>query len=71
MADVQESIEVLVIVHDSSNGTYEESKVGDGRVRSFDLTTKASGKAIELNYGIEEEKTFRLLIQIPSWKTKL
>ena len=32
MADVQESIEVLVIVHDSSDGTYEESKVGDGRV---------------------------------------
>ena len=56
------TIEVLVIVHNSSDGTFEESKVGDGRVRSFDLKTKASGKAIALNYGIEQSRGKYIMI---------
>src|SRR5688500_14325975 len=56
------NIEVLVIVHNSSDGTFEESKVGDGRVRSFDLKTKASGKAIALNYGIEQSRGKYIMI---------
>jgi cellulose synthase/poly-beta-1,6-N-acetylglucosamine synthase-like glycosyltransferase len=56
------NIEVLVIVHNSSDGTFEESKVGDGRVRSFDLKTKASGKAIALNYGIEQSRGEYIMI---------
>ncbi|MFY9967713.1 MAG: glycosyltransferase family 2 protein [Nitrososphaeraceae archaeon] len=56
------NIEVLVIVHNSGDGTFEESKVGDGRVRSFDLKTKASGKAIALNYGIEQSRGKYIMI---------
>jgi len=56
------NIEVLVIVHNSSDGTFEESKVGDERVRSFDLKTKASGKAIALNYGIEQSRGKYIMI---------
>jgi cellulose synthase/poly-beta-1,6-N-acetylglucosamine synthase-like glycosyltransferase len=56
------NIEVLVIVHNSSDGTFEESKVGDGRVRSFDLKTKASGKAIALNYGIKQSRGKYIMI---------
>ena len=46
----------------SSDGTFQESKVGDGRVRSFDLKTKASGKAIALNYGIEQSRGKYIMI---------
>lgn len=57
-----QNIEVLVIAHNSSDGTYEEAKVDDKRVRSFDLRTKASGKAIALNYGIEQSRGKYVLI---------
>jgi cellulose synthase/poly-beta-1,6-N-acetylglucosamine synthase-like glycosyltransferase len=57
-----QNIEVLVIAHNSSDGTHEKAKVNDKRVRSFDLRTKKSGKAIALNYAIEESRGNFVLI---------
>jgi biofilm PGA synthesis N-glycosyltransferase PgaC len=48
------NIEVLVISHNSTDGTYEEALVDDKRVRAFDFKTKKAGKSIALNYGIEQ-----------------
>jgi cellulose synthase/poly-beta-1,6-N-acetylglucosamine synthase-like glycosyltransferase len=50
------NIEVLVVVHNSDDMTYEEAQIDDKRVRVFNLRTKASGKAIALNYGIERSR---------------
>jgi biofilm PGA synthesis N-glycosyltransferase PgaC len=48
------NIEVLVIAHNSSDRTVEEAQqVANKAVRVFDLRTKAAGKSIALNYGIE------------------
>jgi poly-beta-1,6-N-acetyl-D-glucosamine synthase len=48
------NIEVLVIAHNSSDRTVEEAKkAADKRVKVFDLRTRAAGKSIALNYGIE------------------
>ena len=58
-----QNIEILVIAHNSSDGTYEAaSEISDNRVRAFDLNTKASGKAIALNYGIEQSRGDYVLI---------
>jgi biofilm PGA synthesis N-glycosyltransferase PgaC len=48
------NIEVIVISHNSTDRTYEEAaQVKDKRVRAFDLRTRAAGKSIALNYGID------------------
>jgi cellulose synthase/poly-beta-1,6-N-acetylglucosamine synthase-like glycosyltransferase len=57
-----QNIEVLVIAHNSIDRTYNEAKVDDKRVRSFNLKTKASGKAIALNYGVEQSRGKYILI---------
>lgn len=57
-----QNIEVLVIAHNSSDGTYKKASIADKRVRSFNLKTKASGKGIALNYGIEQSRGKCILI---------
>jgi cellulose synthase/poly-beta-1,6-N-acetylglucosamine synthase-like glycosyltransferase len=56
------NIEVLVIAHNSSDRTYEEAQVKDRRVRAFDLKTKAAGKSIALNYGIDQSNGKYILV---------
>ena len=51
-----QNFEVLAISHNSSDRTYEEAQVDDERVRAFDLKTKAAGKSIALNFGIEQSR---------------
>jgi cellulose synthase/poly-beta-1,6-N-acetylglucosamine synthase-like glycosyltransferase len=56
------NIEVLVICHNSSDRTYEEAQVDDERVRAFDLKTKAAGKSIALNYGVDQSRGNYILV---------
>ena len=49
-----QKIEVIVICHNCSDRTYEEAKVNDTRVKVFNLQTKAAGKGIALNFGVEK-----------------
>ncbi len=56
------NIEVIVVCHNCTDGTFEAANVGNGRVRAFDLTTKEAGKGIALNYGVEKAKGKYLLI---------
>jgi cellulose synthase/poly-beta-1,6-N-acetylglucosamine synthase-like glycosyltransferase len=51
-----QNFEVLAISHNSSDRTYEEAQVDDERVRAFDLKTKAAGKSIALNFGIDQSR---------------
>jgi cellulose synthase/poly-beta-1,6-N-acetylglucosamine synthase-like glycosyltransferase len=58
-----QNIEVLVIAHNSDDGTYEEvRKLSDPRVRAFDFKTKATGKGLALNYGVEQARGKYILI---------
>ncbi len=50
------NIEVLVICHNSTDGTFEQAQVEDKRVRAFNLNTKTTGKSIALNYGVENAR---------------
>jgi cellulose synthase/poly-beta-1,6-N-acetylglucosamine synthase-like glycosyltransferase len=49
------NIEVLVVCHNSTDGTFQQAaQVKDNRVKAFNLNTKATGKSIALNYGVEK-----------------
>ncbi|MGH9976290.1 MAG: glycosyltransferase family A protein, partial [Nitrososphaeraceae archaeon] len=49
-----QNIEVLIITHNSSDGMRKKAKANDVWLRSFDLGTKQSAKAIDLSYCIEQ-----------------
>jgi cellulose synthase/poly-beta-1,6-N-acetylglucosamine synthase-like glycosyltransferase len=51
-----QKIEVIVVCHNCSDRTYEESNVNDPRVKAFDLRTKEAGKGIALNFGVENSR---------------
>ena len=51
-----QNFEVLAISHNSTDKTFEEAQVDDERVRAFDLKTKAAGKSIALNFGIDQSR---------------
>ncbi|HJT47091.1 MAG TPA: glycosyltransferase [Nitrososphaeraceae archaeon] len=56
------NIEILVICHNSTDGTFEQVKVEDDRVRAFNLNTKETGKAIALNYAVEKARGKYILV---------
>ena len=56
------NIEVIVICHNCTDRTFEEAQVNDPRVHAFDFRTKAAGKGIALNYGVENAKGKYLLV---------
>jgi len=57
------NIEVIVVCHNCSDKTYEEAKkISDKRVNALDYQTKAVGKGIALNYGVEKSKGKYILI---------
>ena len=57
------NIEVIVVCHNCSDKTYEEAKkISDNRVYALDYQTKASGKGIALNYGVEQSRGKYILI---------
>jgi cellulose synthase/poly-beta-1,6-N-acetylglucosamine synthase-like glycosyltransferase len=58
-----ENIEVVVICHNCTDGTFREaSQLQDPRVRVFELTTKEAGKGIALNYGVDKAAGNYILI---------
>jgi cellulose synthase/poly-beta-1,6-N-acetylglucosamine synthase-like glycosyltransferase len=56
------NIEVIVVCHNCTDGTYKEAHVGDQRVHAFDFKTTAAGKGIALNFGVEKANGKYLLI---------
>ncbi len=57
------NIEVIVVCHNCSDKTYEEAKmISDKRVNALDYQTKAAGKGIALNYGVEQSRGKYILI---------
>jgi cellulose synthase/poly-beta-1,6-N-acetylglucosamine synthase-like glycosyltransferase len=48
------NIEIIVICHNSTDKTYEETNGIDDRVKPFNLKTIEFGKGIALNYGIDQ-----------------
>ncbi|HET7148807.1 MAG TPA: glycosyltransferase [Candidatus Nitrosopolaris sp.] len=57
------NIEVIVVCHNCSDKTYEEAKkISDNRVCALDYQTKADGKGIALNYGVEQSRGKYILI---------
>jgi cellulose synthase/poly-beta-1,6-N-acetylglucosamine synthase-like glycosyltransferase len=55
-------IEVIVVCHNCTDRTYEEARVYDARVHAFEFKTKAAGKGIALNFGVDKAKGKYLLI---------
>ena len=56
------NIEVIVICHNCTDRTFQEAQVNDPRVQAFDFRTKAAGKGIALNFGVENAKGKYLLV---------
>jgi cellulose synthase/poly-beta-1,6-N-acetylglucosamine synthase-like glycosyltransferase len=56
------NIEILVICHNSTDGTFQQAQVEDKRVKAFNLNTKETGKAIALNYGVEKANGKYILV---------
>jgi cellulose synthase/poly-beta-1,6-N-acetylglucosamine synthase-like glycosyltransferase len=57
------NIEVLVIAHNSTDGTYEEAEIiADDRVRAFDFKTAETGKGVALNYGVKKARGKYILV---------
>jgi biofilm PGA synthesis N-glycosyltransferase PgaC len=56
------NIEVIVICHNCTDRTLQEAQVNDPRVHAFDFRTKAAGKGIALNFGVENAKGKYLLV---------
>jgi cellulose synthase/poly-beta-1,6-N-acetylglucosamine synthase-like glycosyltransferase len=56
------NIEVLVICHNSNDGTFSEAQVDDRRVRAYDLKTKETGKGVALNHGVKNAKGEYIMI---------
>ena len=56
------NIEVIVICHNCTDRTFQEAQVNDPRVHAFDFRTKAAGKGIALNFGVENAKGKYLLV---------
>jgi cellulose synthase/poly-beta-1,6-N-acetylglucosamine synthase-like glycosyltransferase len=57
------NIEVVIVCHNCSDGTYRQAaSVPDKRVSAHELTTKEAGKGIALNYGVEVARGDYLLI---------
>jgi cellulose synthase/poly-beta-1,6-N-acetylglucosamine synthase-like glycosyltransferase len=57
------NIEVLVIAHNSTDGTYEEAEIiSDNRVRAFNFKTKETGKGIALNFGVQKARGKYILV---------
>lgn len=62
LQQTHKNIEVIIICHNCSDRTYEESQVQDERVKAFGYRTEASGKGVALNYGVEMSKGKYILI---------
>ena len=56
------NIEVIVICHNCTDRTFQEAQVKNPRVHAFDFRTKAAGKGIALNFGVENAKGKYLLV---------
>jgi cellulose synthase/poly-beta-1,6-N-acetylglucosamine synthase-like glycosyltransferase len=57
------NIEILVICHNSTDGTFEQvQRINDKRVKALNLNTKETGKALALNYGVEQANGKYLLV---------
>jgi cellulose synthase/poly-beta-1,6-N-acetylglucosamine synthase-like glycosyltransferase len=56
------NIEVLVICHNCSDGTFSEAQVQDNRVKAFDFKTSEGGKGIALNEGVKRANGKYILI---------
>jgi cellulose synthase/poly-beta-1,6-N-acetylglucosamine synthase-like glycosyltransferase len=56
------NIEVIIICHNCSDGTFSEAQVQDNRVRAFDLRTSEAGKGIALNEGVKRARGKFILI---------
>jgi cellulose synthase/poly-beta-1,6-N-acetylglucosamine synthase-like glycosyltransferase len=56
------NIEVIVVCHNCTDRTFQEAQVNDPRVHAFDFRTKAAGKGIALNFGVENAKGKYLLV---------
>jgi cellulose synthase/poly-beta-1,6-N-acetylglucosamine synthase-like glycosyltransferase len=62
LRQTHQNIEILVVCHNCSDETFDESSVNDPRVRSFDYRTEAAGKGIALNFGVEKARGEYILI---------
>ena len=56
------NIEIVVVCHNCTDKTFEESSVNDGRIRVFDYKTKEAGKGIALNFGVQKSHGEYILI---------
>jgi glycosyltransferase involved in cell wall biosynthesis len=56
------NIEVIVVCHNCTDGTFQEAQVNDPRVHAFDFRTTAAGKGLALNFGVENAKGKYLLV---------
>jgi glycosyltransferase involved in cell wall biosynthesis len=56
------NIEVIVVCHNCTDRTFQEAQVNDPRVHAVDFRTKAAGKGIALNFGVENAKGKYLLV---------
>jgi cellulose synthase/poly-beta-1,6-N-acetylglucosamine synthase-like glycosyltransferase len=62
LQQTHKNIEVIVVCHNSSDGTFDEARVEDRRVKVFDLRTEEAGKSIPLNYGVEHSSGKYILV---------
>jgi len=56
------NVEVIVVCHNCSDGTYGEAKIDDPRVHVYELNTEASGKGIALNFAVARSQGNYVLV---------
>lgn len=62
LAQSYKNFEVIVLCHNCTDQTYQNSQSTDKRVRPIDLKTKESGKGIALNHGVKISKGEYIMI---------
>lgn len=62
LAQSYKNIEVLVVCHNCSDGTYSAAQSPDHRVWAFDYKTEEAGKGIALNFGLSKSSGEYVLV---------
>jgi len=62
LSQTYKNIEIVVLCHNCTDGTYNAAKSEDKRVRPLDYKTNESGKGIALNFGLEKSKGEYILV---------
>lgn len=62
LSQTYKNIEIIVVCHNCSDGTYAAAHVDDNRVKVFDYKTEKAGKGIANNFGVHQASGEYILV---------